>query len=73
MAEVNIMMAHFMQIIDARLVDIIKKRHGHDFERINPLAIGKKIANHRAAKAMLGNCLGIFNAGHPPAAALDAF
>jgi len=71
--EINIMMPHLVQIIDAGLMDIIKKRHGHDPIGINSLAMSDIIADDRTAKTMLRYGFGILNAGHPPAGAFNSF
>ena len=62
-----------MQIIDPGLMDIIKERLRHDLKGVCPFAMGDVVADDSTAKAMLSDCFGVFNASHPPAAALDAF
>jgi hypothetical protein len=66
-------MAHFVQVIDARLMNIIEQGHGHHFVRIGFFTMRHIIPNDRAPKAMFRDALRILDAGDPPSTAFDLF
>ena len=70
--EINVKMAHLVKIVDPRLMDVIKERHGENPIRICPFFMRHIETNDSTTEAMIRDALRVRDASDPPAAALHA-
>ena len=62
-----------MQIVEALIMLVVKQRHDHHPGDIRLFQMRDVIGHNGAPETMFGHALGVFDPGHPPAAALDLF